>query len=144
MFTPNGLSVSAWQRSISARSASGLGWVSAVRMPSAPALDTALASSAVPTPCIPPCTIGCSIPSISVILVRNAMPSCPPVSARCVRPCRAGAQPIVGMTKAFDPSKPPSGQRAVTFFTRVQKRIPSSPYWSVSPKPERFHPPNEW
>ena len=46
MFTPNGLSVIARVRSISSRSLSGVGWVSAVMMPSPPAFETALASSA--------------------------------------------------------------------------------------------------
>ena len=32
-------------------------------------------------------------------------------------------------------------RRAVTFFTLVQNLMPSMPYWSVSPKPERFQPP---
>src|SRR5262245_43079724 len=64
-FTPNGLSVILRQRSISARSASGDGCVSAVRMPRPPALDTAAASSARPTHIMPPCTIGYSIPTSS-------------------------------------------------------------------------------
>ncbi len=45
-FTPNGLSVMPRQRSISRRRSSGVGCVSAVRMPSPPALETADASSA--------------------------------------------------------------------------------------------------
>src|SRR3984885_1142705 len=60
--TPKGLSVSARQRSISARSAAGVGCVKPVKIPRAPAFDTAAASSARPTHCIPPWTIGCSIP----------------------------------------------------------------------------------
>jgi len=59
--TPKGLSVMRRQRSISRRSSSGDGCVSAVMMPSPPALDTAEAISAVPTHCIPPCTMGCLI-----------------------------------------------------------------------------------
>src|SRR3546814_5449498 len=57
---------------------------------------------------------------IIVFLLRQK--KCPifaPVS--CVRP----DQPIVGMTKAFDPSPPPSGQRAVTVLTLVQNLTPS-------------------
>src|SRR5215813_9455044 len=66
-FTPNGWSVISRQRLISLVRSSGVGWVSAVRTPSAPAFDTAEASSAVPTHCIPPCTIGYRVPSIFVI-----------------------------------------------------------------------------
>src|SRR5205085_11065827 len=51
-------------------------------------------------------------------------------------------QPMVGMTKAFSPVAEPSGQRWVTFLFLVQKRTPSGPCWSMSPKPERFQPPN--
>src|SRR5262249_6674497 len=65
-FTPNGWSVISRQRLISLARSSGVGCVSAVRMPSAPALDTAEASSARPTHCMPPCTIGCLMPNISV------------------------------------------------------------------------------
>ena len=64
--TPNGLSVISRVRAISAVSASGDGWVSAVTKPSAPALATADTNSAKPTFCMPPCTIGCSIPKASV------------------------------------------------------------------------------
>ena len=46
MFTPKGLSVIERQRSISLRRSSGVGCVSAVRMPRPPAFDTAEASSA--------------------------------------------------------------------------------------------------
>src|SRR5690606_8579562 len=62
-FTPKGLSVIVRQRAISAASASGVGCVSAVRMPRPPALETAAASSARPTHCMPPWTMGCSMPS---------------------------------------------------------------------------------
>src|SRR5205814_6863300 len=65
-FTPNGWSVISRQRLISLLRSSGVGWVSPVRMPSAPALDTAAANSARPTPCMPPCTIGCLMANISV------------------------------------------------------------------------------
>jgi len=44
--TPKGLSVISRQREISLRRSSGVGWVSAVRMPRPPAFDTAEASSA--------------------------------------------------------------------------------------------------
>src|SRR4051794_14842548 len=64
--TPNGLSVSERQRAISLLRSSGVGWVSAVMNPSAPALATAATSSARPTHCMPPCTIGCSTPTRSV------------------------------------------------------------------------------
>ena len=68
-FTPKGFDVMLRQRSTSAASAAGEGWVSAVSKPSPPALETADASSATPTDCMPPCTIGCSIPSMSVAAV---------------------------------------------------------------------------
>ncbi|MNL56312.1 hypothetical protein D3C87_1797980 [compost metagenome] len=45
-FTPNGLSVISRQRRISSARSSGVGCVSAVRMPSPPALETAEAISA--------------------------------------------------------------------------------------------------
>src|SRR5947209_4365040 len=64
--TPNGLSVSERQRAISFVRSSGVGCVSAVMNPSAPALATAATSSARPTHCMPPCTIGCSTPTSSV------------------------------------------------------------------------------
>src|SRR5690606_11385667 len=57
---------------------------------------------------------------------------------------RAQDHAIVGITKAFDPSPPPSGQRWVTVLVLVQKRTPSMPCWLWSPKAERFQPPNEW
>lgn len=47
--TPKGLLVMVRQRRISLRRCSGVGWVKAVRIPRPPALDTAEASSAVPT-----------------------------------------------------------------------------------------------
>src|SRR5690242_3862124 len=65
-FTPNGLSVMSRQRAISLVRSSGVGCVSAVISPSAPALATAATSSARPTHCMPPCTIGCSTPTSSV------------------------------------------------------------------------------
>ena len=43
-----------WQRAISLVSASGVGCVNAVSVPKPPALDTALAISAVPTHIMPP------------------------------------------------------------------------------------------
>src|SRR2546421_2244301 len=64
--TPNGLSVRPRQRAISFTRSSGVGCVSAVMKPSARALSTAATSSARPTHCIPPCTIGCSTPTSSV------------------------------------------------------------------------------
>src|SRR5580698_10456033 len=64
--TPKGLSVSDRQRRISASSASGVGWVSAVMKPRAPAFATAATSSARPTHCMPPWVMGCSTPNISV------------------------------------------------------------------------------
>src|ERR1700731_1122648 len=64
--TPNGLSVRERQRAISFVRSCGVGWGSAVMKPSAPALATAATSSARPTHCIPPCTIGCSTPTSSV------------------------------------------------------------------------------
>src|SRR5271170_5257939 len=72
--TPNGLSVSPRQRAISFVRSSGVGCVSAVIKPSAPALATAETSPARPTHCMPPCTIGCSTPNISVNLVLNIAP----------------------------------------------------------------------
>src|ERR1700760_150871 len=65
-FTPNGLSVMPRQRAISLVRSSGVGWVSAVIKPSAPALATAATNSARPTHCMPPCTIGGSTPTSSV------------------------------------------------------------------------------
>ena len=38
----------------------------------------------------------------------------------------------------------PSGQRAVTVLTLVQKRTPSMPCWLASPKALRFQPPKVW
>src|SRR5262245_55621200 len=64
------------QRAISLTRSPGVGCVSAVRKPSAPALATAEVSSARPTHCMPPCTMGCSTPNISVNLVRIIAP-CP-------------------------------------------------------------------
>jgi hypothetical protein len=64
--TPNGRSVIKRHRAISAASASGVGCVSAVRNPSAPALATAATSSARPTHCIPPWEMGWSISNNSV------------------------------------------------------------------------------
>ena len=64
--TPNGLSVRSRQRAISLVRSSGVGCVSAVIRPSAPALATAATSSARPTHCMPPWTIGCSTPTSSV------------------------------------------------------------------------------
>lgn len=67
--TPNGRSVSSRQRLISAPRFSGEPVVSALIMPSAPALETAAASSAVAIHCIPPRTTGCSMPRICVARV---------------------------------------------------------------------------
>ncbi len=76
-FTPNGLSVSSRHRSISLTRSSGVGCVSAVSSPSAPALATAATSSARPTHCMPPWTIGCSMPNASVnLVVRHFALSC--------------------------------------------------------------------
>ena len=68
-FTPNGLSVISWQRLIAAASFSGVPSVSAVIMPSPPALETADASSGNPTKCMPPWMIGCWMPKSSVMRV---------------------------------------------------------------------------
>ncbi|MCY1535468.1 hypothetical protein D9M68_708750 [compost metagenome] len=57
-FTPKGLSVIVRVRAISWRRSSGVGCVSAVRMPRPPAFDTAAASSARPTHCMPPWMMG--------------------------------------------------------------------------------------
>src|SRR5262249_44498316 len=57
-FTPNGLSVMSRQRAISFANSSGVRCVNPVMMPRPPALDTADASSAKPTKCIPPWMIG--------------------------------------------------------------------------------------
>src|SRR5947209_10620604 len=68
----------------------------------------------------------------------------PPPSC-CNAPSRdACAYPIVGMLNAFSPCGPPSGQRWVTTLFLVQNLRPSWPYWPMSPKPERFHPPKLW
>ena len=58
-----------------------------------------------------------------------------------VHPGAHPSHPIVGITKAFEPSPPPSGQRWVTVLTLVQNFSPSVPYWLVSPKALRFQPP---
>ena len=73
--TPNGLSVMSRQRAISLVRSSGVGCVSAVMSPSAPALATAATSSARPTHCMPPWTIGCSTPNSSVkrVLIMSAL-----------------------------------------------------------------------
>lgn len=72
-FTPNGLSVRSRQRAISLARSAGVGCVSAVMNPSAPALATAATSSARPTHCIPPWAIGWVTPKASVNFVVNAM-----------------------------------------------------------------------
>lgn len=58
MLTPNGFLVMVLHRRISFRRSSGVGWVRAVRIPRPPALLTADASSAYPTHCMPPWTMG--------------------------------------------------------------------------------------
>tara|TARA_R110000796_G_scaffold117854_1_gene231110 strand:- start:22679 stop:23056 length:378 start_codon:yes stop_codon:yes gene_type:complete len=62
-FTPKGLSVISFVRAISLARSSGVGWVSAVRNPSPPAFATGATISAYPTHCMPPWTIGCSMPN---------------------------------------------------------------------------------
>jgi hypothetical protein len=47
------------------------------------------------------------------------------------------------MTKPT-PSLMSDGQREVTVFVLVQKRVESGPCWFRSPKPGRFQPPNVW
>src|SRR3954465_10379227 len=97
--TPNGLSGRDRQRAISLSGSSGVGWVGAVMNPRAPALATAATSSARPTHCMPPCTIGCSTPTSSVnrVLIipgpyvcarQDAAlhPECPLAGGRCRRP----------------------------------------------------------
>ena len=87
--TPNGLSVRSRQRAISLVRSSGVGWVSAVIKPSAPALATAATSSARPTHCMPPCTIGCSTPTSSV---KRVLIMCAP---ECfLRPALSGRRPL--------------------------------------------------
>ena len=51
------------------REPTGVAYVSAVMSPRPPASETAAASSARPTHCMPPCTIGFSMPNVSVNLV---------------------------------------------------------------------------
>src|SRR6478735_1848005 len=87
-FTPNGLSVRSRHLAISLARSAGVGCVSAVMNPSAPELATAATSSARPTHCIPPCTIGCSMPNVSVnfvVIVIGAVPSS--------RTCSSGRHP---------------------------------------------------
>ena len=64
-------------------------------------------------------------------------------AAGAVRRRRDAGHPMVGIMKAslLSASAKPSGQRWVTTLVLVQKRRPSIPYWPMSPKPERFHPP---
>jgi hypothetical protein len=71
MLMPNGPSVMSRHLAISSRRPSGVSKDNAVMNPMAPALATAEVSSATPTTCRPPCTIGCSTPNNSVILVVN-------------------------------------------------------------------------
>ena len=68
-FTPIGLSVSSRARRISAASFSCVPCVRPVMMPRPPAFETAAASSARPTKCMPPWMIGCSMPNSSVMRV---------------------------------------------------------------------------
>src|SRR6185295_6295654 len=75
--TPKGLSVRSRQRAISLVRSSGVGWVSAVMKPSAPALATADTSSARPTHCMPPWVIGWRTPNNSVKRVRSMSDSHP-------------------------------------------------------------------
>src|SRR5882757_4384137 len=58
-----------WQRAISFASNSGVFCVRPVMMPRPPAFETAEASSAKPTKCMPPWMIGCWMPNISVMAV---------------------------------------------------------------------------
>ena len=51
-----------------------MGWVSAVRIPRPPALETAEAISARPTHCMPPWMMGYCVPSSSVTLVFMSAP----------------------------------------------------------------------
>lgn len=69
MLTPNGFEVMVLHLRISFRRSSGVGWVRAVRSPRPPALETAEASSAYPTHCMPPWTMGTLIPSARVSFV---------------------------------------------------------------------------
>src|SRR6185312_12823272 len=71
--------------------------------------------------------------------------SCSPVPRRAAGRS-ARVHPNVGMWNAALSlaSTIPSGQRWVTTLFLVQKRRPSCPYWPMSPKPERFHPPKLW
>src|SRR4051794_20439985 len=114
--TPNGLPVSPRQRAISFVRSSGVGCVSAVIKPSAPALATAATSSARPTHCMPPCTIGCSTPTSSVnrvliipgpyVCARQdaARPrECPLAAGRCRRPQLSA---FAGVAPGFVPVLP--------------------------------------
>src|SRR2546428_10630262 len=68
-FTPNGWSVISRQRRISLASSSGVFWVRPVISPRPPALETAAASSAKPTKCMPPWMMGWRMPKSSVMRV---------------------------------------------------------------------------
>ena len=73
-FTAKGLPGHSRRHSrISRRRSSGVRCVSAVTVPSPPALDTAAARTAYPTWCIPPWMMGCSMPSSSVTRVLSGM-----------------------------------------------------------------------
>mmetsp|Transcript_60797 Transcript_60797/g.181144 ORF Transcript_60797/g.181144 Transcript_60797/m.181144 type:complete len:317 (+) Transcript_60797:141-1091(+) len=73
-FTAKGLDVSRRHRAISSWSLSGVLQWRQVSMPRHPALETAAASSAEPVAVMPPQTMGCSMPSISVATVRSMAP----------------------------------------------------------------------
>src|SRR5580658_2394399 len=104
-FTPNGWSVISRHRAISRARASGLGWVSAVMKPRAPALATAATSSARPTHCMPPCVMGCSTPNISVNGVE--IMACPPRTVLARRPEQLASRGIAVEQPVGPPPDPP-------------------------------------
>ena len=119
--TPNGLSVSDWVRAISAASASGVGWVRAVRKPSPPASATAAMSSALPTAVMPPHTTGCCTPKVSVNRVFNTVPNLPP------DPQSAGRDPA----HRIDPRKLRPIWRLARTYARADRHIGRSSFARV-------------
>src|SRR5262245_49589929 len=76
---------------ISLASSSGVFWVRPVMIPSPPALETAAASSAKPTKCMPPWMMGCLMPNSSVMRVFICFLPC---ACQKVRLARTSSLPL--------------------------------------------------